>query len=103
MVADEAGPFFAPQMRLAQEGAEVLIARSIFNQEGKETAVFHRQAGADNWVHPFFATGDGEPLRAIDAVAIEQGNGGQAQLGRALGELLGKRSAAQKTEGAGGM
>jgi hypothetical protein len=44
-----------------------------------------------------------ETRRAVNAVAIEHGEGGQLQFTGALGEILGLRSAAQKAEGAAGV
>ena len=52
-------------------------------------------------LYPVFAAGDGKTLRAIDAVAIEQSDRGQSQLGCTLGQLLGERGAAEKAESAG--
>ena len=45
------------------------------------------------------AAGDGKTLRAVNAVAIEQGHRRHLQFGRSLGEMFRRRSAAQKTEG----
>jgi hypothetical protein len=50
-----------------------------------------------------FARRDGKSLRAVDAVEIEQRHRRHLQLGRGLSQLLGKRSAAQETEGAAGV
>lgn len=101
-VADEAASFFAPQVGLRQEGTQILVADTVFDQDGLNRAVFHCEIGTDDRPDPVLAAGDGKTLRSIDAIAIEQGDGGQLELGRALGQLLGERSAPEKTEGAAG-
>jgi len=49
------------------------------------------------------STGGRKPLRAVNTIAIEQGDGGQSELSRSRPELLWERSAAEKTEGAAHM
>ena len=41
-VGQKTRAFFAPQMRLSQEGAKICIADSIFHQHGQESAIRHR-------------------------------------------------------------
>ena len=90
-------------MRLSQEGAKVFVTGPIFHQHGQESAIFHRQVRADDRMYALLSAGDRKSLRTVNTVAIEQGNGGQSELGCPRGELLGERSAAEKTEGAAHM
>ncbi len=89
-------------MGLRQERTQILVADTVFDQNGLNRAVFHCQIGTDDRPHALLATGHRKTLRTIDAIAIQQGDGGQLELGRALGQLLGERSAPEKTEGAAG-
>ena len=90
-------------MGLSQEGAKVFVTGPIFHQHGQESAILHRQVRADDRTYALLSAGDRKPLGPVNTVAIEQGNGGQSELGYPRGELLGGRSAAEKTEGAAGM
>jgi len=49
------------------------------------------------------ARGHVEAGRAVDAVAIEQGHGGQLQLGGALDERFGQGSTLEEAEGGAGV
>ncbi len=90
-------------MRLGQERAEIFVTGPIFHQHGQKSAILHRQVGTDDRTYALLSAGDRKSLRTVNTVAIEQGNGRQSELGRPRGELLGERSAAEKTEGAAGV
>jgi hypothetical protein len=90
-------------MRLSQEGAKVCVTGPIFHQQGEESPILHRQIRADDRPDALLPAGGRKPLRAVNTIAIEQGNGGQSELSRSRAELLRERSAAEKTEGAAHM
>ena len=83
-------------MRLSQEGAKVFVTGPIFHQHGQESAILHRQVRADDRTYALLSAGDRKPLRAVNTVAIEQGNGGQSELSRSRGELLGEEAPRRK-------
>ena len=96
--ADEAASFLAPQMRLGQKRTEILVAGAIFHQHREKGPIFHRELGAEKRANSLFAAGDGKSLRAIDAIAIEESECGEASVGGPLCQLFRERGAAEKTK-----
>jgi hypothetical protein len=82
---DGAFAFDAAQMRLREQLTQIFVAAAVFHQHGQLRSVFHRQFRADDRPDAVLASGDSEPLRAINAVAIEQCHRRHLQLGCRLG------------------
>jgi len=88
------------EFRGGDKAAEILVAGAIFNEERDDAAVLHRDLGADERADAALAGVRVEAWRGVDAVAVEQGEGGQFEMRRGGSELLGERGAAEETEGA---
>ena len=90
---------------LGDELAEILVTGARGGEERDDGAVFHRDLGAD-------ARADGEIVfvgaaikagRAVHAVAVEEGDGGELGGERGFDQVFGKGRATEKTEGAAGV
>jgi hypothetical protein len=76
--------FFAAQVGLGQQFAQVFVAGAIFHQHRQNAAVFHGQFGANDWPDAVLARSDGKSLRTVNAIAIEQRDGRHFQICRDL-------------------
>jgi hypothetical protein len=88
---------------LGDELAEVLITGACGGEEGDDGAVVHGEFGADAGAEAVFAGGAVEAGGAVNAVAVEEGEGGQGEARGLAGEVFGLRGAAEKTESAAGV
>ena len=77
-------------MALGEERAKVFVTGPIFHHHGQESAILHCQVRADDRTYALLSAGDRKPLRAVNTVTIEQGNGGQSELSCPRGELFGE-------------
>ncbi len=71
-------------MRLSQEFAQIFVTGPIFDQNGKDASILHRQFGADDRTHIVLACRDRESLRTINTVAIDQCHRWHLHVGRDL-------------------
>ena len=83
--------------------AEVAVAPLRLDEERQRPPAVQAQRGADDRPQARGAGGLEEARGARDAVAVHQGDGGVAEPGGPLHEVLGKRRGPQEGEGRGGV
>ena len=88
------------ELRLGDELAKILVAHSCGDEERDDAAVLHGDLGADAGAEMLPAGRGVETRGAVEAVAIEHGDGGQFQPRGLAREVLGRRGPAQEAEGA---
>jgi hypothetical protein len=84
-----------------EQAAEVRVAAGRLHEESDMGSVSERRLRARNRLDADRLGSVGELERAVDAVVVGERERGIAELGRAHGQLLGKRGAVE--EGVGGM
>ena len=95
--------FGAAKFGGGDELAEVAIAAAGFHDDGQHAAVLHGEFRSDNGLETRLPRGGMQPGRAVETIAIEQGQAGQLQFRRAAGQHFRLGRSAQKAERAAGV
>ena len=96
-------PLRRAHLHAGQQAAEVLIPLAIFHQQRQPAAVGQRDLRAHQRREAEPVAGAIEPGRAVDAVGVQQRDGGLLEPRRALGQRFGQRRRLEKAEGTPGM
>jgi hypothetical protein len=93
------------ELRFGDELTEILVTLARRDEQGDHTAVFHRDLGTDAGLdgEPIFVGAAVKSRRAIDPIAIEQGDGREFSFQSRLDQIFGQGSPAEETEGAAGV
>ena len=89
-------PFRGAQVRGREQGTELAVARLRGDENRHHGLVLHREFAADQGAQARGLRGDMQPDRAVDAVAVAEGERGQPQFAGDPGQRLRRGAAPQK-------
>ncbi len=93
------GRLTTPQLGGGDQAAQIFIAGAIRHQHVEPAVIVQGKFGADDRLEPGLDRGVIKARRAVEAVAVTQGEGRVAQFGCAIDQVLGLRSALQEAKG----
>jgi hypothetical protein len=82
-------PLRRAHLHARQQAAEVLVSLAIFHQQRQPAAIGQRDLGPHQRREAEPVAGSIEAGRPVDAVRVQQRDGGLAETGRTFGERFG--------------